>query len=56
MIDLMKIAAEAHRDVCPMVNCVDCLFGMCNPDCEYQKQFKIKLNDLIELYERNDNK
>lgn len=36
-------ASEAHRKSCPMTGCVDCLFGVCRTDCEYQKEFMDKL-------------
>lgn len=56
MINLILAAKEAHRKNCPMVNCVDCLFGYCNSDCDYQKGFEKDLMELIKEYEqRNDN-
>lgn len=56
MIEFIQLAKEAHRKNCPMVNCVDCLFGCCNPDCDYQKGFEKDLMELIKEYEqRNDN-
>lgn len=36
-------ASEAHRKSCPMTSCVNCLFGVCGMDCEYQKEFMDKL-------------
>lgn len=56
MIDFVEIAKIAHRKSCPMVNCVDCLFGMCDSECDYQVQFEKELKEAIEYYERrNDN-
>ena len=57
MMNLIATAKEAHRNACPMVDCVNCLFGCCNPNCSYQKNFEKELNKLISQYEqRNDNK
>lgn len=39
-------AVEAHKNVCPMTNCVNCLFGYCDSKCQYQEDFKKELNDL----------
>jgi hypothetical protein len=51
MTDFIQAVKEAHRKSCPMINCVDCLFGCCNPDCDYQKGFE---RDLIELIKENE--
>lgn len=37
-------AIEAHENACPMINCVNCLFGVCTHDCDYQKEFITELN------------
>ena len=40
----LEEAKEAHRTTCLMVNCADCLFGVCRTDCDYQKEFERKLS------------
>jgi hypothetical protein len=57
MINFIQLAKEAHRKNCPMIDCVDCLFGVCNLDCDYLKGFEKDLMELIkEDEQRNDNK
>lgn len=56
MKTVVEIAKEAHRKVCPMLNCVDCLFGVCRNDCDYQIQFEKELFRILENEQRNDNK
>lgn len=53
-MDLIEIAKQAHRKCCPMINCVDCLFGICDSDCDYQKEFEKELNELINCYGKRD--
>lgn len=53
-MDLIEIAKQAHRKCCPMINCVDCLFGICDRDCDYQKEFEKELNELINCHEKRD--
>lgn len=55
-MDLIEIAKQAHRSCCPMINCVDCLFGVCDSDCDYQVNFEKELMELINYGEGNDNK
>ena len=54
-MDIIEIAKQAHRAVCPMINCVDCLFGVCDNNCEYQSQFEQELENIIKYEQRNDN-
>lgn len=55
-MDFIEIAKQAHRNVCPMINCVDCLFGTCDSNCDYQTEFEKELTNLIECHaKRNDN-
>lgn len=51
MINFIQLAKEAHRKNCPMIDCVDCLFGVCNLDCDYLKGFE---KDLMELIKENE--
>lgn len=44
----IEIAKLAHRAVCPMTDCVDCLFGKCDDNCDYQIRFVKELNAIIE--------
>lgn len=51
MINFIGLAKEAHKNVCPMLNCVDCLFGMCDAECDYQKRYEKELESLLIMKE-----